>query len=111
MNIVYFLIFLVIPILGINYLSIKSQKRFIKLYKEKVDADEPFFIREINKKYLRDPSKFIQDSPKIMLLRFKIIFGKFHDKELDNAASDVRKYYFFIVAVLFINFIILTFTI
>lgn len=109
MDISYFFIFGLAPVLLLNFLMQKPLREFSKLYRQKIDSDAVFSPDEINKKYARRQSAFIKDTPKIIWRGYEILWKNYHDKELNNYARKASLYFFGMNLVLIINVIVYTY--
>lgn len=109
MDFLYVIIFAVVPILVLNYLSIKPQRRFIELYKEKVNQKDFLNPFEYVGRYRNKPLDQIKDAPKMFLSRLELFWKDYHDKELNKAARKVSLYFIGMTLVIIIDFFLFGF--
>lgn len=103
MDISFFLLFCLVPILILNFLSINPQKKFTKRYNEKFDSNDFIGPGEYIKKYRQKPIDQMKDSPSMMRSRVEMILGKdYKDKELNQLAFQIRLFYIGQIIFLFI---------
>jgi hypothetical protein len=106
MEISYFYIFVLVPILVMTYLMQKPLREFERLYKQKIDPHAAFSPDEVNKEYGHRQLDFIKDTPKIIWRGYEILWKDYHDKEINKYAHKARLYFLGMNLVLIINFVV-----
>lgn len=93
----------IIPFLSCGYLMVKAQIKFIKLYgrKKGVKTNLTNYLYE---RYTSEPQKWFFESPIMSWYLFKIIWKNYSDEELNEAAIEVRKYFWLTIAAMFLLF-------
>ncbi len=109
MDISYFFIFCVAPILILNYFSIKPQKRFVQRYKEKINKKDYLLPFEYIERYRNKPMEQIKDAPQMLHSRVELFWKDYHDKELNKLARQISLYFIAEVLVLVINFFVVAY--
>lgn len=84
MNISFFFIFCIAPILLLNYLSIEPQKKFTQRYKEKINKKDFLSTFEYIEKYKNNPIGQMKDAPSMFSSRIELFRKDYHDKELNK---------------------------
>ncbi len=103
MNLIDIFLYCILPLLLITLFSLPDQKKFGRLYKEKIDSDEAFSPQEINKKYKGKKDLFYQDSSKMFMVRMEIFWRDYQDKEMNRLAKRIRLYFILMLLVMFFN--------
>lgn len=104
-NVTFAILFCVVPVVILNIFWLKAQKEFLLLYKEKILPKALLFPEEISSLLFSQPGKFIKSIPYILFGRFKLLWKKYDDPQLDKAAEKVRRYFWIILAILIFNFL------
>lgn len=107
MDIFYAFIFCIVPMFTLFFLSQKPLRRFIKLYKEKIDPDDPIWPSEMSRYYRDKPLQVFTDAPRIIWRRYEILWKDYKNKEVNKAARKASIYYFGMILLILIDLFIL----
>lgn len=82
------LIFFII-VFNLSYFFARSQRKFLKQLRRKINPDYPLTYKEAIQSLINDPFKFLFGD--VLHIRYyKLVFKKYNDQELEEAAKIVR---------------------
>lgn len=98
-----------LPILIVGFIFIKAQKKFLRLYRVKKNPPYPVTEEERRKEFYNNPIKFFFNIPITTNKLWKEAFKHHKDSELNNAAKEVRKWFYITITIFIICCILLAF--
>jgi|SRR3989344_7402929 len=101
-----FIIFTVLPITVLSFFWQNDYKRYLRLFRKKVNPPYPLSMDEIKQEYYDHPFKFLVSIPIILKTRWVIFWATHQDQELNMLAVKVRKYFFFMILIMVASFIL-----
>ncbi|EKD65621.1 MAG: hypothetical protein ACD_50C00032G0008 [uncultured bacterium] len=84
---------------------LRSYKKYVRLYRKKINPDYPLLFGEATNYFSKDPLDYLQKLPIVPLLQWKIIFESHKDQELNELARKTRSSFWVFLAIIFINFL------